>query len=87
MLRPLYRSPITTLFSNNDPYRSDAQDFRTCQALIQEISATPTHAFPPKTRPTRHEALAAQNVQRGLAATVQEVSAAFRKKQRVYMES
>jgi syntaxin 16 len=31
--------------------------------------------------------LAAKNVQRGLAAKVQDLSAAFRKKQRVYMES
>ncbi|OJA18235.1 hypothetical protein AZE42_05179 [Rhizopogon vesiculosus] len=35
---------------------------------------------------TKHEGLAAKNVQRGLAARVQELSSTFRKKQRVYME-
>lgn len=35
----------------------------------------------------RHEAFTAKNVQRGLAAKVQELSTTFRKKQRVYMES
>jgi syntaxin 16 len=36
--------------------------------------------------PSRNEAQTAKNVQRGLAAKVQELSATFRKKQRVYME-
>ncbi|KAI5123921.1 hypothetical protein M0805_006339 [Coniferiporia weirii] len=64
------------------------RDFRGCQTLIQGISAAPSHAFPPsQAGPSRHEVLAAQNVQRGLAAKVQELSATFRKKQRVYMET
>lgn len=66
------------------------KDFRQCQALIQRIgvaAATPDHPFPP-TRPdvAQHHVLAAKNTQRGLAAKVQELSATFRKKQRVYME-
>ncbi|KAI0305601.1 t-SNARE [Multifurca ochricompacta] len=66
------------------------KDFRRCQALIQRIgavAATPDHSFPP-TRPdvVQHQDLAAMNTQRGLAAKVQELSATFRKKQRVYME-
>ncbi|KAI0298600.1 t-SNARE [Russula brevipes] len=66
------------------------KDFRQCQALIQRIGAVstpPDHSFPP-TRPdvAQHHALAARNTQRGLAAKVQELSATFRKKQRVYME-
>ncbi|TDL26256.1 t-SNARE [Rickenella mellea] len=63
------------------------RDFRKCQSLIQEISATPSHSFPPtQAGPSRHQVLTAKNVQRGLAAKVQELSATFRKKQRVYME-
>ncbi|TFK44709.1 t-SNARE [Crucibulum laeve] len=62
------------------------RDFRRCQSLIQKIGSIQTHAFPPDTQKPRHEALAAKNVQRGLAAKVQDLSAAFRKKQRVYME-
>ncbi|KAI0049837.1 t-SNARE [Auriscalpium vulgare] len=62
------------------------KDFRLCQALIQRVGAAP-HAFPPAAAPARDpHALAAKNVQRGLAAKVQELSATFRKKQRVYME-
>jgi syntaxin 16 len=61
------------------------KDFRQCQMLIQRISSEQSHAFPPSSQ-ARHEALAAKNVQRGLAAKVQELSATFRKKQRVYME-
>lgn len=60
------------------------KDFRRCHALIQQIGSSQDHAFPPTH--TRHQALAAKNVQRGLAAKVQELSATFRKKQRVYME-
>jgi hypothetical protein len=61
-----------------------AQDFRQCHALIQRIEPAPS--FPPTARPRGHDALAATNVQRGLAAAVQDLSATFRKKQRVYME-
>ncbi|RDB16784.1 t-SNARE affecting a late Golgi compartment protein 2 [Hypsizygus marmoreus] len=62
------------------------RDFRQCQSLIQKIGL-PTHAFPPPQDASQHsEALAAKNVQRGLAVKVQDLSAAFRKKQRVYME-
>ncbi|KAI0371034.1 t-SNARE [Pilatotrama ljubarskyi] len=62
------------------------KDFRQCQTLIQRIGSMPAqqHAFPPGQ--SRHHELAAKNVQRGLAARVQELSATFRKKQRVYME-
>jgi len=61
------------------------KDFRQCQKLIQTISSVQSHAFPPSHQ-ARHEILAAKNVQRGLAAKVQELSTTFRKKQRVYME-
>ncbi|KAJ6586940.1 syntaxin-like t-SNARE protein TLG2 [Mycena vulgaris] len=64
------------------------KDFRRCQTLIQHIGTQP-HSFPPlhpDAQPSTHAALAAKNVQRGLAAQVQDLSAAFRKKQRVYME-
>ncbi|KAF7361877.1 Syntaxin-like t-snare protein tlg2 [Mycena venus] len=64
------------------------KDFRRCQALIQRIGTQP-HSFPPShpdALPSTHAALAAKNVQRGLAAKVQDLSATFRKKQRVYME-
>ncbi|KAH8107939.1 t-SNARE [Cristinia sonorae] len=61
------------------------KDFRRCHALIQRIGAAPEHAFPPSGG-SNHQALAAKNVQRGLAAKVQELSGTFRKKQRVYME-
>jgi hypothetical protein len=66
-----------------------SKDFRQCQALIQRIGIVADHPFPP-TRPhdvAQHHVLAAKNTQRGLAAKVQELSATFRKKQRVYMES
>ncbi|KAF4563301.1 hypothetical protein EYR40_006981 [Pleurotus pulmonarius] len=68
------------------------RDFRKCQTLIQRIgtlAASTPHAFPPSpynAQTNHHEVLTAKNVQRGLAAKVQELSAAFRKKQRVYME-
>ncbi|KIY50352.1 t-SNARE, partial [Fistulina hepatica ATCC 64428] len=64
------------------------KDFRRCQSLIQRIGVLgPTsHPFPPSASSAGHETLAAKNVQRGLAARVQELSATFRKKQRVYME-
>ncbi|TFY77478.1 hypothetical protein EWM64_g6536 [Hericium alpestre] len=65
------------------------KDFRQCQALIQRVGAAAEqpHAFPPSSSDRTHNyALAAKNVQRGLAAKVQDLSATFRKKQRVYME-
>lgn len=63
------------------------KDFRRCHVLIQRVGAEPEHAFPPAASGrSHHQALAAKNVQRGLAAKVQELSATFRKKQRVYME-
>ncbi|KAF8584844.1 t-SNARE [Ramaria rubella] len=62
------------------------RDFRQCHSLIQRISpGTSEHAFPPS-HSSKHATLAAQNVQRALAAKVQELSGTFRKKQRVYME-
>ncbi|KAJ8497168.1 hypothetical protein ONZ51_g707 [Trametes cubensis] len=62
-------------------------DFRQCHALIQRIGSMPQHSFPPsQAGQSHHHELAAKNVQRGLAAKVQELSATFRKKQRVYME-
>ncbi|TFY52361.1 hypothetical protein EVG20_g10583 [Dentipellis fragilis] len=64
------------------------KDFRQCQALIQRIgNAAEPHSFPPQSSTAaQNYALAAKNVQRGLAAKVQDLSATFRKKQRVYME-
>ncbi|KAM5532569.1 hypothetical protein V8D89_013775 [Ganoderma adspersum] len=64
------------------------KDFRQCSTLIQRIGSVPTHTFPPSQAggSSHHHGLAAKNVQRGLAAKVQELSATFRKKQRVYME-
>ncbi|KAG9039690.1 hypothetical protein FRB95_007117 [Tulasnella sp. JGI-2019a] len=63
------------------------RDFRKCQTLIQQITphAASSSSFPPS-KPSRHQVLTAQNVQRGLAAKVQDLSGAFRKKQRVYMQ-
>jgi len=63
------------------------KDFRRCQGLIQRIGVQP-HSFPPShpDATSKHAALAAKNVQRGLAAKVQDLSATFRKKQRIYME-
>ncbi|TFK87098.1 t-SNARE [Polyporus arcularius HHB13444] len=64
------------------------KDFRQCQTLIQRIGSVPSHTFPPSRAggSHHHHELAAKNVQRSLAAKVQELSATFRKKQRVYME-
>jgi len=61
------------------------KDFRKSHGLIQRITVVPNHAFPPSGS-SHHQELAAKNVQRGLAAKVQELSGTFRKKQRVYME-
>ncbi|KZS98338.1 t-SNARE [Sistotremastrum niveocremeum HHB9708] len=61
--------------------------FLQCQTLIQRIAPRDSHHFPPKaSNLLRNEELAAHNVQRGLAAKVQDMSASFRKKQRVYMD-
>lgn len=62
------------------------RDFRKCQSLIQKIPSAQSHAFPPSSNTSKNDRLAAKNVQRALAAKVQDLSAAFRKKQRVYME-
>ncbi|KAG9126075.1 hypothetical protein FRC07_005000 [Ceratobasidium sp. 392] len=62
------------------------RDFRICHSLIQRISAsTSSHTFPPNV-PSQNDVTSAQNVQRALAAKVQELSALFRTKQRVYMQ-
>ncbi|KAE9411475.1 t-SNARE [Gymnopus androsaceus JB14] len=65
------------------------KEFLQCQSLIQRIGPVSSHSFPPS-HPDAHksksEIQAAKNVQRGLAAKVQDLSATFRKKQRVYME-
>ncbi|KAI6121525.1 t-SNARE [Pisolithus croceorrhizus] len=61
------------------------KDFRRCHALIQRIGADQSHSFPPSSQ-IYHESLTAKNVQRGLAAKLQDLSSTFRKKQRVYME-
>jgi syntaxin 16 len=62
------------------------KDFRRCHTLIQRIGTEQGHSFPPSAQKTQFQVLAAKNVQRGLAARVQELSSTFRKKQRVYME-
>ncbi|EKM80967.1 hypothetical protein AGABI1DRAFT_112672 [Agaricus bisporus var. burnettii JB137-S8] len=63
------------------------RDFRRCQALIQKVGSSPqSHSFPPDAQPSHNQTLTAKNVQRGLAAKVQDLSSTFRKKQRVYME-
>jgi syntaxin 16 len=62
------------------------KDFRRCHTLIQHIGTEQGHSFPPSAQKTQFQVLAAKNVQRGLAARVQELSSTFRKKQRVYME-
>jgi hypothetical protein len=83
--------PFLHLFISSPTYCSTSpvleQDFRQCQKLIQRIGSEQSHAFPPSSQQARHDTLAAKNVQRGLAAKVQELSTTFRKKQRVYMES
>ncbi|KAF9222531.1 t-SNARE [Gyrodon lividus] len=61
------------------------RDFRRCHTLIQRIGSDQGHTFPPSNK-NQHERLTSKNVQRGLAARVQELSSTFRKKQRVYME-
>ncbi|KAG6811904.1 hypothetical protein H0H92_005362 [Tricholoma furcatifolium] len=63
------------------------RDFRQCQNLIQKIGLQ-QHSFPPSqsSSQAQTDSVAAKNVQRGLAVKVQDLSATFRKKQRVYME-
>ena len=58
---------------------SSRQDFRRCTTLIGSIQ--------PSRGAARAEITTAKNVQRGLAQKVQDMSAQFRKKQRVYMQS
>ncbi|KAF9654004.1 t-SNARE [Thelephora ganbajun] len=57
--------------------------FHHCHRLIQQIGSDSVHSFPPS---QHHRHSAANNVQRGLAAKLQGLSASFRKKQRVYLE-
>jgi len=57
--------------------------FHHCHRLIQQIGSDSVHSFPPS---QGHRSSAANNVQRGLAAKLQGLSASFRKKQRVYLE-
>ncbi|KAL7418114.1 t-SNARE [Mrakia frigida] len=58
---------------------SVTRDFRQAQNLIKRIR-------PSTGTPTRAELVSASNVQRGLAGKVQDLSGAFRRKQRVYMQ-
>lgn len=63
------------------------REFRRCHALIQRISASASsHTFPPNVAPSQNDVTSAQNVQRALAAKVQDLSALFRTKQKVYMQ-
>lgn len=79
-----------TLFFDLEPItisqKRKIKDFRICQSLVQKVTG-PVHVFPPNPKSSHHETLAGKNVQRGLAAKIQDLSATFRKKQRVYMES
>ncbi|CAE6517965.1 unnamed protein product [Rhizoctonia solani] len=61
------------------------REFRRCHSLIQRISAS-SHTFPPNSQSSQNDVTSAQNVQRALAAKVQELSALFRTKQRIYMQ-
>ncbi|KAJ9104355.1 hypothetical protein QFC19_003997 [Naganishia cerealis] len=58
---------------------SITRDLRKMQSLIQEIR-------PPATGADKNEITTTRNVQRALAARIQDLSAAFRKKQKVYMQ-
>ncbi|KDN46196.1 hypothetical protein RSAG8_04423, partial [Rhizoctonia solani AG-8 WAC10335] len=60
------------------------REFRRCHSLIQRISAS-SHTFPPNSS-SQNDATSARNVQRALAAKVQDLSALFRTKQRIYMQ-
>ncbi|EJD42717.1 t-SNARE [Auricularia subglabra TFB-10046 SS5] len=59
------------------------RDFRHASKLVHQIQTAPSASTYP---PHRSEDTAAKNVQRALAARVQDASTAFRKKQRVYMD-
>ncbi|CAE6539264.1 unnamed protein product [Rhizoctonia solani] len=61
------------------------REFRRCHSLIQRISAS-SHTFPPNSQSSQNDVTSARNVQRALAAKVQELSALFRTKQRIYMQ-
>lgn len=56
-----------------------SQDFRRCSQLVTAVA--------PSRGAARAEITTAKNVQRGLAGKIQEASAQFRKKQKVYMQS
>jgi len=60
--------------------------FRRCHSLIQQIDPRKGHQFPPTQSLSQHELQAITNLQKGLAAKVQQVSTSFRKKQRIYLE-
>jgi len=60
--------------------------FRKCHTLIQQIDPRRGHQFPPTQSLSQHELQAMTNLQKGLAAKVQQVSTSFRKKQRIYLE-
>lgn len=66
---------------------SAVQEFRRCHSLIQRISAASSHTFPPNIPSSQNDVTSARNVQRALAAKVQDLSALFRTKQKVYMQS
>ncbi|CAE6471607.1 unnamed protein product [Rhizoctonia solani] len=61
------------------------REFRRCHSLIQRISAS-SHTFPPNSQSSQNDVTSAHNVQRALAAKIQELSALFRTKQRIYMQ-
>jgi len=60
--------------------------FRRCHSLIQQIDPRRGYQFPPTQSFSQHELQAISNLQKGLAAKIQQVSTSFRKKQRVYLE-
>ncbi|CAE6431183.1 unnamed protein product [Rhizoctonia solani] len=62
------------------------REFRRCHSLIQRISAS-SHTFPPNPQSSQNDVTSAHNVQRALAAKVQELSALFRTKQRIHRPS
>ncbi|KAH7339532.1 t-SNARE [Rhizoctonia solani] len=65
---------------------SAVQEFRRCHSLIQRISAS-SHTFPPNSQSSQNDVTSARNVQRALAAKVQDLSALFRTKQRIHRPS
>ncbi|KAH7089364.1 t-SNARE [Auriculariales sp. MPI-PUGE-AT-0066] len=62
------------------------RDFRRCQKLVQAIVPPAGQSYPPSRNHPESDDAAARNVQRALAAKIQDASAVFRKKQRVYMD-